>query len=114
MRDSSRRCQRISLLAVGGPLHGNVHSLGQSGAGGFGRQSDERTHGGDLIAVLLHAPIEGSAVFCTDQRLRRTHTVGHVRHIEPVSVYRVVEVAATLFPDAKTVNTFGRITSEGL
>jgi hypothetical protein len=64
--------------------------------------------------VLLGAPLEGSAVFRTDQRLRRTHTLGHVRHIEPMSVYRVVEVAAALFLDTETVNTFGWITSEGL
>jgi hypothetical protein len=37
-----------------------------------------------------------------------------VRHIEPVFVYRGVEVAPALFPDTKTVNAFGWITSEDL
>jgi hypothetical protein len=37
-----------------------------------------------------------------------------VRHIELVSVDHVVEVATSLFLDPKTVNTLGRITSEGL
>jgi len=111
-RDSSLRRRCISFLRISGPLHGSVHSLGQCGGAGFGRESDKRTHGGDLIVVLLDTPVEGSAVLGTDQRLRRTHTLGHVRHIQPVSVYRVVEVAAALLLDTKTVNTFSGITSE--
>ena len=96
-----------------GALHCKCHSLGQSGAAGFGRESHERTHGGDLITVLPHAPVEGSAVFRTHQRLRRTHSLRHVGHIKPVSVYHVVKVAAALFPDTKTVNASGWIASEG-
>ena len=110
---------RISVAAwfhnVVGALHGHLHSLGQSGgAAGFGRQAHERAHGGDLIAVLLHAPVEGSSVFRTDQSLRRTHTLGRMRHVEPLSIDHVVEVATPLFPDTKTVNTLGGIMSEGL
>jgi hypothetical protein len=71
-------------------------------------------HGGDLILVLLHAPVEGSAVLGADQRLRRTHALGHVRHIDPVPVYDVVEVATALFPDTEAVNALGGIASEGL
>jgi hypothetical protein len=51
-------------------------------------------------------------VFCADQRLRRTHALGHVHHIEAVSVDHVVEVATALFLD--TVDTVNWITSEGL
>ena len=97
-----------------GALHGNLHSLGQSGAAGFGRQPHEPTHRGNLILVLLDAPVKGSAVFLTDQRLRRTHTLGYVRHIEPASVYHIVEMATALFLDTKTVNSLGGITSESL
>ena len=64
--------------------------------------------------VLLHAPVEGPAVFRADQRLRRTHALGHVRHIEPVSVYHVVEVPAALFLETEAVNALGGIMSEGL
>jgi hypothetical protein len=53
---------------------------------------------------LLHAPVEGPAVFRADQRLRRTHALGHVRHIEPVSVDHVVEVATTFFPETEAMN----------
>ncbi len=112
--DTSLRRRRCSLLQISGALPGNLHSLGQSGAAGPGRQPHEPKHRGDLILVLLHAPVEGSAVFRTDQRLRRTRTLGHVRHIKPVSVYHIVKVATALFPDTKTVNAFGGITSESL
>jgi hypothetical protein len=112
MPRSPRR--RITPPLGVGPLHGNIHSLRQSGVTGFGLQSHERTHGGDLIVVFLHAPVEGSTVFCTDQRLRRPVTLGHMRHVEPVAVYYVVKVAAAFFLETKTVNTPGRIASEGL
>jgi len=64
--------------------------------------------------VLLHAPVEGPAVFRADQRLRRTHALGHVRHIEPVSVYHIVEVLTTLFLETEAVNALDGIMSEGL
>jgi hypothetical protein len=102
------------LFQISGALSGSLHSLAQSGAAGFGRQPYEPKHRGDLILVLLHAPVEGSAVFLTDQRLRLTRTLRHVRHIKPVSLYHIVKVASALFPDTKTVNSFGRITSESL
>jgi hypothetical protein len=114
MRDASLRRRRCSLLQISGALRGNLHSLGQSRAAGFGRQPNKPKHRGDLILVLLHAPVEGSAVFRTDQRLRRTRALGHVRYIKPVSVYYIVEVAPALFPDTKTVNAFGGITSKSL
>ena len=46
--------------------------------------------------------------------MRRTDTLSHVGHIEPVSIYHIVEVPAPLFPDTEAVNTLGGITSEGL
>ena len=106
--------RRFPQIQMTGPFHGNLHSLARSGVGAFGGQSHEPAHGGDLILVLLHAPGEGSAVFRTDQRLRRTHTLSHVGHVELVSVDHVVKVATPLFPDTKTVNTLGGITSEGV
>jgi hypothetical protein len=63
---------------------------------------------------LIHSPVEGAAVFRTDQRLRRTNTVSHVGHIEPVSIDRTVKMAASLFFNTEAVNTFSGITSEGL
>src|SRR5260370_33727763 len=78
MRDTSLRRRRCSLLQIIGALPGTLHSLGQSGAAGFGRQPHEPKHRGDLILVLLHAPVEGSAIFLTDQRLRRTRTLGEL------------------------------------
>jgi hypothetical protein len=114
MHDTSLRRRHCPLLQISGALPGNLHSLGQSGAAGFGRQPHESKHRGDLILVLLHAPVEGSAVFRTHQRLRRTLALGHVRHIKPTSVYHMVEVASALFFDTKTVNAFGGIMSESL
>ena len=68
----------------------------------------------DLISILLHAPVEGAAVFRADQRLRRTQPFGGVRHVEMVCVYHVVEVATALFFGTKTMNLPGGVTSEGL
>jgi hypothetical protein len=73
-----------------------------------------RAHRADLILVLIHSPVEGAAVFRTDQRLRRTNTLSHVGHIEPVSIDHIVKMAAPLFFNPEAVNTFGGITSEGL
>ena len=101
IRDTSLRRRRCSLLQISGALPGNLHSLGQSGSAGFGRQPHEPKHRGDLILISLHAPVEGSAVFLTDQRLRRTRTLGHVRHIKPVSVNHIVEVASALCPGCR-------------
>jgi hypothetical protein len=73
-----------------------------------------RTHGGNLILVSLHALVEGPAVFRADKRFWRTQAPGHVRHIEPVSVYHVVEVATALFPETEAMNALNGIMSEGL
>jgi hypothetical protein len=64
--------------------------------------------------VLVHSPVEGAAVFRTDQRLRRTNTLSHVGHIELVSIDRIVKMAAPLFFNTETVNTLGATMSEGL
>lgn len=97
-----------------GPFHGFFHSLRQSGVSSFGPQFHQRTHRGDLVLVLVHSPVEGAAVFSTDQSLRRTDTLGHVGHIEPVSIDHIVKMAPPLFLNAEAVNTLGGITSEGL
>jgi hypothetical protein len=95
--------------------YGHLHSFGQSGGdGGLGRQGHERAHGGDLVAVLLHPPVERSAVFRTDQSLRRTGTLGRVRQVEPVSVDHVVKVATALFVNTKAVNPLDGIMNERL
>ena len=111
---------RISAAAYSSKLlrrrssHGFFHSPGQSGVSRFGREFNQRTHRGNLILVLVHSPVEGAAVFRTDQRLRRTNTLGDVGHIELVSIDRIVKVAAPLFFNTETVNTLGATTSEGL
>ena len=46
-----------------------------------------------------------TAVFRADQRSRRTDPLGNVRHVERVSVYRVVEMLTTIFLYAKPVNS---------
>src|ERR1700722_14272714 len=89
---------RISAAAYSSKLlrcrssHGFFHSPRQSGVSGFGREFHQRTHRGDLILVLIHSPVERPAVFRTDQRLRRTNTLSHVGHIEPVSIDHIVKM----------------------
>jgi hypothetical protein len=39
----------------------------------------------------------------------RTHAFGDVRHVEPIPVDHIVQMAAALFVDAKTVNSQGGI-----
>src|SRR4051812_43558186 len=102
------------LLQITGPSHCCFHSARQGVVSSFGRQFHQRAHRGDLIAVLIHSPVEGAAVFCTEQGLRRTSTLSHVGHIQPMSVDHVVKVSAPLFLDTEAVNTLGGIMSEGL
>jgi hypothetical protein len=63
---------------------------------------------------LAHSPVEGAAILRTDQSLRRTNTLGHVGHIEPVSIDHIVKVLPPLFFDTEAVSTLGGIMSEGL
>ena len=64
--------------------------------------------------ILFHSSVESAAVFRADQRLKRTDTLGDVRHVETVLVYRVVEMLTALFLYAKPVSSLGRAESEGL
>ena len=66
------------------------------------------------MSVLLHAPVEGAAVFRANQSLRRTHALGQVRHVKAVLVYCIVKVLTALFLYTKPVNPFNGIKSEGL
>ena len=66
------------------------------------------------MPILLHAPVERATVFRADQRLRRAHTLGHLRHSKAVLVYRIVKVLTSFFRYAKPVNPLGGIKSEGL
>src|SRR5437762_10261365 len=84
------------------PLDRRPHARGQSGRGiGTRRQVKEGAHGGDLMPILLHAPVESTAVFRANQCLRRTDTLGNVRHVETMPVYRVVEMLTALLLYAK-------------
>src|SRR5438093_10371771 len=65
-------------------------------------------------ADIASAPVERATVFRADQRLRRAHTLGHVRHSKAVLVYRIVKVLTSFFLYAKPVNPLGGIKSEGL
>jgi len=77
---SALRRSAPSCLNVAGALHRSLHPFYQGGDDAFGHQSHEPAHGGDLLPVLRHAPVESSTVLCANQRLRRTHALGHVRH----------------------------------
>src|SRR2546428_9914107 len=93
-------------------FHGRHHSRRQGGSsGGLGRQSDERAHGSDLMSVLLHAPVEGAAVFRANQSLRRTHPPGQVRHVKGVLAPSNGKGLAPVFFFTKSVNPLNRAPS---
>ena len=64
------------------------------------------------MAILLHALFESAAVLRADQRLRRTCSLGDVRHVEMVTVYCIVQVLTALLFYAEAVHTRDRIKGE--
>src|SRR3989442_15547292 len=93
-------------------FHGRHHSRRQGGSsGGLGRQSDERAHGSDLMSVLLHAPVEGAAVFRANQSLRGTHALGQGRHVKGGVVFFILEGVTALFFFTKTGKPFNGVKS---
>ena len=64
------------------------------------------------MAILLHARFESAAVLRADQRLRRTRSLGDVRHVEMATVYCIVEVLTALLLYAKAVDARDGIEGE--